>query len=71
MRAQGRIETRQDRTMADFFNTVLEWLSAERMLFGVPAQNWMLIIGAALVIYIAVLIVAENRHPRTNDKRQI
>jgi hypothetical protein len=31
----------------------------------------MLVIGAALVIYIVVLIVAENRHPRASNKRQI
>ncbi len=57
--------------MADFFNTVLIWLSANRVLFGVSAQNWMLVVGAALVLYIVVLIVSESRHPRAGDKRQI
>ena len=57
--------------MSDFLNTALNWLAANRVLFGVPAQNWMLVVGAALVVYIAVLIVTENRQPRASGKRQI
>jgi hypothetical protein len=57
--------------MADFLNTALIWLAANRVLFGVPAQNWMLVVGGALVLYIVVLIVAGNRQPRANGKRQI
>ena len=56
--------------MADFLNTALNWLAANRVLFGVPAQNWMLIVGAALVLYIAALIVSEIRQPRAGGKRQ-
>ena len=69
---QDRIRTGQVQTMADFFNTVLNWLSANSVLFGIPAQNWMLVVGAGLVLYIAVLIVAGCRHPRAraSEKRQ-
>jgi len=56
--------------MADFLNTALIWLSTNRVLFGVPAQNWMLVVGAAVVLYIVVLIIAGYRQPRANGKRQ-
>ena len=50
--------------MTDFSNTVLNWLTANSELFGVPAQNWMLVIGGGLLIYIAALVIAERRQPR-------
>jgi hypothetical protein len=50
--------------MTNFFKAVLNWLSANSELLGVPAQNWMLVIGAGLLIYIAVLIVTGSRQPR-------
>ena len=36
--------------MTDFRDSVLDWLSANVELFGMPAQNWMLIVGAARLI---------------------
>ncbi len=52
--------------MTDIANTVLNWLAANRVVWGVPAQNWMLIVGGVLVLYIVALVIAEHRdrHPR-------
>ena len=57
--------------MSDFLNTALNWLAANRELFGVPAQNWMLVVGAAVALYIVALIVAGARQPRAHGKRQV
>jgi hypothetical protein len=50
--------------MKDIANTALNWLAANRVVWGVPAQNWMLIVGGVLVLYIVALVIAEHRHPR-------
>jgi hypothetical protein len=50
--------------MAHYSNVVMDWLSANSEWFGVPAQNWMLVVGAGLLIYIAVLVVSETRQTR-------
>ena len=41
----------------------LDWLVADVPLFGLHAQNWMLLIGACLVLYEgACLLKRERRH---------
>jgi hypothetical protein len=50
--------------MKNLSTAALNWLNANCEVFGIAAQNWMLVIGAGLLIYIAVLVVAERRQPR-------
>lgn len=50
--------------MRDIASTVLNWLAANRVLFGVPAENWMLVIGGALLLYIGALAISARRHRR-------
>ena len=50
--------------MTDYLHATLNWLNAENQVIGVPAQNWMLVIGAGLLIYIVVVVVADLRHSR-------
>lgn len=47
--------------MWDFYSTALNWLNAENEVIGVPAQNWMLVIGAGLLIYIVAVVIADHR----------
>ena len=35
---------------------MLDWLTYDIDLFGLPAQNWMLLVGGALLLYIAILV---------------
>ena len=42
----------------------MDWLTSNSVWFGVPAENWMLVIGGGLLIYIAVLVIAERRQMR-------
>jgi hypothetical protein len=56
-----RARARSD-TMTDFSTNVLKWLAANSVVWGVPAQNWMLIAGAGLVLYIVALVIADRRH---------
>ena len=44
--------------MTSFSNTVLNWLIANSLVFGVPTDNWILLIGGGLLFYIAVLVIA-------------
>ena len=39
---------------------VLEWLTESVWLFGLPGQNWMLVAGGGLTIYISVLVYAQR-----------
>jgi hypothetical protein len=50
--------------MSTYSHALMNWLAANSELFGLPAENWMLVIGGGLLIYIAVLIIAERRHAR-------
>jgi hypothetical protein len=50
--------------MQKFASSILDWLAADNAWFGVPAQNWMLVIGAGLVLYIVGLAIASRREPR-------
>jgi hypothetical protein len=38
----------------------MDWLVSTFELFGLRAQNWMLVIGAALVLYIAALVIGRR-----------
>jgi hypothetical protein len=50
--------------MHGYVSSVLDWLAADTAWFGVPAQNWMLVIGAGLVLYIVGLAIAARCPPR-------
>lgn len=49
--------------MQDFVAAVLEWLTGNYELFGLTGQNWMLLTGGGLLLYIAMLAVARHRQP--------
>jgi hypothetical protein len=40
---------------------MLNWLLADYQLFGLTGQNWMLVFGGGLLLYIAVLAIAAHR----------
>lgn len=44
---------------------MLDWLTKDTNLFGLPAQNWMLLLGGALLLYIGVLAFPQRR--RSDD----
>jgi len=52
--------------MTGFSNTVLNWLVANSVVFGVPVENRMLLIGGGLLIYIAVLVIAGRCQSRAH-----
>ena len=56
--------TAPGQTMTDLANSVLNWLSANSVVFGIPAQNWMLVFGVGLLIYIAAVVIADRRQSR-------
>jgi hypothetical protein len=42
----------------------MDWLVGHIDVFGVTIENWMLVIGGGLLLYIAALVIAERRRPR-------
>jgi hypothetical protein len=40
---------------------MMDWLIGNCDVLGLPCQNWMWVFGAAMVIYIAALVVAGRR----------
>ena len=40
---------------------MLDWLIADWTLFGVAGQNWMLVFGGGLLLYVVILTVAGRR----------
>ena len=44
----------------------MDWLTDNIELFGVPAQNWMLLLGGALLLYIGVLAFPRRRRSGTH-----
>lgn len=42
---------------------MLDWLTGNWQLFGLASQNWMLVIGGGLLLYIAMLVIARGRQP--------
>jgi len=45
-------------------NGMLQWLVDDWHLFGLSGQNWLLVIGGGLALYIAGLVIARRRRPR-------
>jgi hypothetical protein len=43
---------------------MLQWLVEDWHLFGLSGQNWLLVIGGGLALYIAGLVIAARRRPR-------
>ncbi len=43
---------------------MMNWLVANDDLFGLPGQNWMLIVGGVLLAYLAVTLIASGRRSR-------
>lgn len=43
----------------------MDWLTDNIDLFGLPAQNWMLLFGGGLLLYIGVLAFPWRRRPNT------
>ena len=41
---------------------MLNWLTGNFELFGLPGQNWMLVVAGGLLLYIAVLAIGRRRH---------
>ena len=39
---------------------MLNWLTANCELFGLPGQNWMLVVGGGLLLYIAALAISRR-----------
>lgn len=44
---------------------MLDWLTKNCDLFGLPAQNWMLVVGGGLLLYIGVLALPRRRRRNT------
>ena len=40
---------------------MLNWLTANCELFGLTGQNWMLVVGGGLLLYIAALVINRRR----------
>ena len=45
---------------------MLEWLTDNIELFGLPAQNWMLLLGGGVLLYIGVLAFPRRRRSGTH-----
>lgn len=41
----------------------MQWLVADWYLLGLNGQNWMLVVGGALALYVAGLVIARRRRP--------
>ena len=44
----------------------MDWLTDTIELFGVPAQNWMLLLGCGLLLYIGALALPRRRRTGTH-----
>jgi len=42
----------------------LDWLTENCRLLGLNGQNWMLIVGGGLLIYVGALALERHRKPR-------
>ena len=40
---------------------MLNWLTSNCELFGLPGQNWMLVVGGGLLLYVAALVITNRR----------
>jgi hypothetical protein len=43
----------------------MNWLVENFYLFGLPGQNWMLVVAAVVAIYAALLAIGRRRGSRT------
>jgi hypothetical protein len=41
--------------------SAMQWLVADWHLLGLTGQNWILVVGGALTLYIAGLVIAQRR----------
>lgn len=41
----------------------MDWLIGNYELFGIIGQNWMLVVGGGLLLYIATLVIARYFQP--------
>ena len=55
--------------MSDFTNNLLDWLTANCDLCGGAGQNWMLVAGGGILLYIGMLVIAQRRHTRSWRRR--
>jgi hypothetical protein len=44
---------------------MLNWLTNNYELFGLPGQNWMLVVAGGLLLYIAMLAIGSFRRTGT------
>jgi hypothetical protein len=49
---------------------MLNWLTGNCELFGLPGQNWMLVVAGGLLLYIAVLVIGSFRQPASTSKNR-
>lgn len=40
---------------------MLNWLTTNCDLFGLPGQNWMLVVGGVLLLYVAAPVITNRR----------
>lgn len=52
--------------MQELVQTVLNWLTSSYEIFGVPCQNWMLVIAGGLMVYALLLTLARHRQPHAH-----
>ncbi len=45
---------------------MLEWLTDNIELFGLPVQNWMLLLGGGLLLYLGALALPRRRRSGTH-----
>jgi hypothetical protein len=50
--------------MNDAIETMLSWLIGNCVIFGLNGQNWMLLVGGGLLLYIGALIAARHFQDR-------
>ncbi len=50
-----------NRDKTDFALAMLDWLTGNCDLFGLPGQNWMLVIGGGLLLYSVTMLAARWR----------
>jgi hypothetical protein len=51
----------EGRAMQDAIKATLNWLIGQSDLFGFSIQNWMLLIGGVLLVYIVLLAIARRQ----------
>ena len=57
--------------MNDATETMLNWLIGNYVIFGLNGQNWMLLVGGGLLLYIGALIAARHVQDRKLFDRKL